>query len=514
MSLEQLYLALLIGGFVLLASIVGTRVATRVGFPSLLLFLLVGVLLGEDAIGVQFDDVELARNIGTAALAVILVEGGLTTQFADVRKVLAPAAALATIGVVISMAITAAGAHVLLGIDWQLALLLGAIVSSTDAAAVFSVLRVLPLPRRLAGLLEAESGFNDAPAVILVLMFSAMPFAFEPESAVTDLVYELLAGAAIGLACGFLGAIALRRIALPASGLYPIATFGLGIVAFAAAGAAHASGFIAAYLAAVVLANSGLPHRSATRSFAEGLGWLAQIGLFVLLGLLVDPSELAGEVVPAIVVGLVLLLIARPLSVVGSLAGFSVPWREQLFLSWAGLRGAVPIVLATFPIVAGVPDSHRLLNIVFILVVVFTLVQGPSLRPIAHGTRTDSAGLAARDTGRIGATRRPRSRTADDDGAAVVATAQRHRARTPAARPERDHADHPRRPHVRPAARHQDRGGRRTVDRHHDEDAGRRRGQAPRGQPARQAGLLVRRVRQSRTDVRPTRRRPRGTCSG
>ena len=384
MTLEQLYLALLIGGFVLLASIVGTRVATRVGFPSLLLFLLVGVVLGEDGLGLQFDDVELARNIGTAALAVILVEGGLTTRFADVRKVLAPAGALATIGVVISMAVTAAGAHLLLGMDWQLSLLLGAIVSSTDAAAVFSVLRVLPLPRRVAGLLEAESGFNDAPAVILVLMFSTAPFVLEPESAVADLVYELLAGSAIGLGCGFLGAMALRRIALPASGLYPIATFGLGIVAFAAAGAAHASGFIAAYLAAVVLANSGLPHRSATRSFAEGLGWLAQIGLFVLLGLLVDPSELARDLIPAVTVGLVLLLVARPISVMLSLAGFSIPLHEQLFLSWAGLRGAVPIVLATFPIVAGVPDSQRLLNIVFVLVVVFTLVQGPSLRPIAQ----------------------------------------------------------------------------------------------------------------------------------
>jgi potassium/hydrogen antiporter len=384
MTLQQLYLALLVGGFVLLASIVGTRVATRVGFPSLLLFLLVGVVLGEDGIGVQFDDVELARNIGTAALAVILVEGGLTTRFADVRKVLAPAGVLATVGVAISMGVTAAGAHLLLGIPWQLALLLGAIVSSTDAAAVFSVLRVLPLPRRVAGLLEAESGFNDAPAVILVLMFSTMPFVFELESAVADVVYELLAGSAIGLGCGFLGAMTLRRIALPASGLYPIATFGLGMVAFAAAGAAHASGFIAAYLAAVVLANSGLPHRSATRSFAEGLGWLAQIGLFVLLGLLVDPSELAADVVPAVVVGLVLLLVARPLSVLGSLIGFRVPWREQAFLSWAGLRGAVPIVLATFPIVAGVPDSHRLLNIVFVLVVVFTLIQGPSLRPIAR----------------------------------------------------------------------------------------------------------------------------------
>ncbi|MFY9918839.1 MAG: potassium/proton antiporter, partial [Mycobacterium sp.] len=285
------------------------------------------------------------------------------------------------------MVVTAAGAHLLLGMDWQLALLLGAVLSVTDAAAVFSVLRVVPLPRRVAGLLEAESGFNDAPAVILVLMFSVVPLELSPVHALAELVYELVLGAAIGLACGFLGSLALRRIALPASGLYPLATFGLGMVAFAAAGSAHSSGFLAAYLAAVVLANTGLPHRSATRSFAEGLGWLAQIGLFVLLGLLVDPGDLAAELVPGIVIGLVLLLVARPLSVVVSLAGFQVPWREQVFVSWAGLRGAVPIVLATFPIVAGVPDSMRLLNIVFILVVVYTLVQGPSLRPLAHRLR-------------------------------------------------------------------------------------------------------------------------------
>lgn len=395
MTLQQLYLALLIGGLVLLASIVGTRVATRIGFPSLLFFLLVGVVLGEDFLGVDFDDVELARNVCTAALAVILVEGGLTTKFADIRKVLAPAGALATIGVLVSTMVTAVAAHLLLGLTWQLSLLVGAIVSSTDAAAVFSVLRVLPLPRRVAGLLEAESGFNDAPAVILVLTFSVVPFFVEPEHAVTEMVYELAVGSAFGLGVGFLGAATLRRMALPASGLYPIATFGLGLVAFAAAGSVHASGFIAAYLAAVVLANSGLPHRSATRSFAEGVGWLAQIGLFVLLGLLVDPSELAADVVPAIIIGTVLLLVARPLSVVGSLFWFRIPWREQLFLSWAGLRGAVPIVLATFPIVAGVPDSSRLLNIVFILVVVFTLVQGPSLRPIAR-----ALGLITRESTR------------------------------------------------------------------------------------------------------------------
>ncbi len=384
MSLQQLYLALLVGALVLLASIMATRAATRVGLPSLLLFLGVGVIVGEDVIGLQFDNYLLADHLGTVALAIILIEGGLTTKFGDVRKVLAPAAVLATVGVAVSMVVTAAGAHLLLGIDWQLALLIGAVVSSTDAAAVFSVLRVVPLPRRLAGLLEAESGFNDAPAVILVLMFSATPLNLSAADALSKMAYELIVGAAMGLACGALGAIAVRRVALPASGLYPLAVFGLGMVAFAAAGAAHASGFLAAYLSAVVLANSGLPHRSATRSFAEGLGWLAQIGLFVLLGLLVDPSDLFAEVVPAIVIGLVLLLIARPLSVLVSLAGFRVPWREQVFLSWAGLRGAVPIVLATFPIVGGVPDAVRILNIVFILVVVFTLIQGPSLRPLAH----------------------------------------------------------------------------------------------------------------------------------
>ncbi|GAB3014022.1 potassium/proton antiporter [Mycobacterium bourgelatii] len=395
MSLPQLYLAMLIGGLVLLASIVGTRLATRIGFPSMLLFLLVGVAVGEDGLGVQFDDVQLARNVGTAALALILIEGGLTTQFSDIRSVLAPAVSLATVGVVISMAVTAVGTHFLLGIDWQVSLLLGAIVCSTDAAAVFSVLRVLPLPRRIAGLLEAESGFNDAPAVILVLMFSSVPFVFEPEGAILDLLFQLAVGGALGLAIGYLGAIALRRIALPASGLYPVSTFGLGLVAFSAAGESQASGFIAAYLASVVLANSGLPHRAATRSFAEGVGWLAQIGLFVLLGLLVDPSEVAHDAIPAVVIGLLLLLVARPLSVVASLLWFRIPWREQAFLSWAGLRGAVPIVLATFPVVAGVADSYRLLNIVFMLVLVFTVIQAPSLRPIAQ-----RLGLITRETTR------------------------------------------------------------------------------------------------------------------
>jgi potassium/hydrogen antiporter len=370
-TLTELYQVLLIAGVVLLASIAAARVAHRIGLPSLLLFLAVGIFLGEDGIGVAFDDVQLAQALGTAALAVILVEGGLTTHWPDVRRLLLPAATLATVGVGISVVITAAGAHWLLGMDWHLALLLGAIVGSTDAAAVFAVLRALPLPQKVTGLLEAESGFNDAPTIILVLVFSTAAADLpEPGSVMGDLVYQLAVGALLGVSIGRLGAAALRHIALPASGLYPLATVGFGITAFAAAGAVGASGIIAAYLSALVLGNSKLPHRAATRSFAEGAGWLAQIGLFVMLGLLVTPRELPSAVLPALGVGLILLLAARPVAVLACLLPFRVSLREQTFISWAGLRGAVPIVLATFPIVGGVEGARDLLNIVFVLVVV------------------------------------------------------------------------------------------------------------------------------------------------
>jgi cell volume regulation protein A len=385
MTLQQLYTVLLIGGTVLLASIAAARAASRLGLPSLLLFLGVGVLFGEDVIGLHFDDAQLAQALGTAALGLILVEGGLTTQWKDVRRLLLPAGLLASAGVAVSVVVTAAGAHFLLGMEWHLALLLGAIVSSTDAAAVFAVLRVLPLPRRTAGLLEAESGFNDAPTIILVIVFSTATADLPgPLSIVGNVVYQLSVGAAFGLAIGWIGAFALRHIALPATGLYPLATVGFGIISFAAGGAVDASGIIAAYLAGLVLGNSALPHRAATRSFAEGTGWLAQIGLFVMLGLLVTPRDLPSAVVPAVTVGLVLLLVARPVSVLVCLLPFRTPWRERAFLSWAGLRGAVPIVLATFPVVAGVSGSQDLLNIVFVLVVLFTLVQGPSLPAVAR----------------------------------------------------------------------------------------------------------------------------------
>jgi cell volume regulation protein A len=395
-SLEQLYLELFVASVVVLVSIVATRLATGVGLPSLVLYLGVGVVLGEDVLGIKFDNAQLTQNLGTAALAVILIEGGLTTRWDEIRTLIAPGSVLATVGVGISTLVTAGGAHFLLGFDWHIALLLGATVSSTDAAAVFAVLRALPLPRRTAGMLEVESGFNDAPTVILVLVFSEASVDLAAGSFVAKLVYELAIGAAIGIAVGWIARFVLPRVALPASGLYPLAVLALCLAGFAAAGAARASGFLAAYLSALVVGNGNrLPHRAATRSFFEGLGWLAQIGLFVLLGLLVDPSKLGHELVPALVIGGVLLLIARPLSVLCSLLPFRIPLREQAFLSWAGLRGAVPIVMATFPAVNHLPESTRVLNIVFVLVGVFTLVQAPSLPFLSR-----ALGLSPRDSTR------------------------------------------------------------------------------------------------------------------
>ncbi|SDE24139.1 potassium/proton antiporter [Glycomyces harbinensis] len=383
MTLPQLYLAVLIGCVTVLASIAAIRATHRLGLPALLVFLGIGMLLGEDGVGIPFEDFELAQVLGTFALALILIEGGLSTRWRAISGQLAPASMLATLGVGVSVTVTALGAHFLLGFGWQASLVIGAVVASTDAAAVFSELRGIGLPKRLSGTLEAESGFNDAPAVILVLAFSSaegLPTTFE---LVATLVWELGAGSLIGIAVGFGGAWVLRRLALPVSGLYPLAVFSLGMAAFAAAGTLHASGFIAAYLAALVLGNSRLPHRAATQSFATGLGWVAQLGMFVMLGMLASPENLLYALVPALVLGGVLTLLARPISVWLSLIPFRFSLKEKALLSWAGLRGAVPIVLATIPQSANLPGAQAWWDIVFILVVVFTLVQGPTLPWVA-----------------------------------------------------------------------------------------------------------------------------------
>ncbi|HEY1618026.1 MAG TPA: potassium/proton antiporter [Streptosporangiaceae bacterium] len=380
MTTSDLGLILLAGSAVVLAAIVAARLAHGIGLPGLLLFLGLGLAVGESGLGVRFDDAGLAQALGLSALVVILAEGGLTTSWRHVREAAPAALALATAGVVVSIVVVAAPAHWLLHLGWREALLLGAVLTPTDAAAVFSVLRKLPLPPRLSGMLEAESGLNDPPAVLAVTVLSVMGHhAPGPAVIAGEAVYELAAGAAIGVAAGLVGAYALRRMALPASGLYPIAILALIVASYGVATLAHASGLLAVYVSALVLGNARLPHGLAIRGFAEGMAWLAQIGLFVMLGLLASPPRLPAQIVPALIAGAVLALLARPLSVAFSVLPLRIPWREQAFLSWAGLRGAVPIVLATIPINARVPGATRLFDIVFIVVAVNTLLQAPTL---------------------------------------------------------------------------------------------------------------------------------------
>jgi len=388
-DVHQLDSFVLMGAAVTLLAILAVRVSSRAGLPSLLIYLLMGVALGESGVGIPFEDAQLAHALGFLALAVILAEGGLTTSWSEVKGSMRLGAALATIGVTVSVIVMALGAHYLLGLPWELAVLLGAVCSPTDAAAVFSVLRVVPLPRRLTGALEAESGLNDAPTVVLVTLISTGAVADQgPLVTAGIVVFELVLGVAIGLLCGFGGAWVMRRAALPSSGLYPLAVLTLAFLAYGGANALHGSGFAAVYVAALVLGNSELPHRTATRSFAEGVAWLAQIGLFVMLGLLLSPGRISLETVAlAMAAGLILTYVARPLSVVASAVVAPLPWRELGFLSWAGLRGAVPIVLTTIPLAEGVADSERLFDIVFVMVVIYTLLTGPTLPLVARVLR-------------------------------------------------------------------------------------------------------------------------------
>lgn len=384
--------ALLLGTAIVLVAVLAVRASSRFGLPTLLIYLGLGVAVGESGLGIRFDDAGLTRTLGLLALVLILAEGGLTTRWGEVRPALGLGAVLATVGVAVSVLVTAAASVLILGVSWRNGVLLGAIVSSTDAAAVFATLRKLPLRGRLGAVLEAESGFNDAPSVILVLLLSAEHLHSVGHTALT-MVYEIVAGGVIGVVIGAVGAVVLRHSALPAAGLYPLATVAFAVLAYAAATVADTSGFLAVYLAGLILGNSALPHRRATLGFAEGLAWLAQIGLFVLLGLLVSPPRLPAAILPALAIGAVLLLLARPLAVLASASWFRVPLRSQALLSWAGLRGAVPIVLATIPITAGRPGADRLFDVVVVLVVVFTLVQGTSLPWVARwlGTVEGSA---------------------------------------------------------------------------------------------------------------------------
>ena len=373
-------IALLAGSVVLLVAVVAVRLASRTGLPALLIYLAIGLLVGEAGLGVDFNDYGLTADLGLVALALILAEGGLTTRWRTVRPALPFAVVLSTLGVAISVGVVAGLSVLVLGVEPRTAVILASVVASTDAAAVFSVLRRLPLKARIRSVLEAESGLNDAPVVVLVVIASSDAWESASLLLVVGIVAaQLLGGTVLGLVIGRLGALLLARAALPSAGLYPLATVALCVLAFAAGQSLGVSGFLAAYLSGLVLGNARLPHRRAVLGFASSTALLAEAGLFVLLGLLASPDRLASALPEALLVGAAATFVARPLAVVLSGLPFRLPWREQVFLSWAGLRGAVPIVIATIPVTAGVAGAEQVVDVVFVLVVIYTLVQAPTL---------------------------------------------------------------------------------------------------------------------------------------
>jgi cell volume regulation protein A len=383
---EPLTSALILAGIgVLLTLAVSvSRASAKLGVPVALAFLLVGVAAGTEGLGgIPFENYQLTFQIGAAALALILFDGGLNTPVSSVRAVAAPAVVLATLGVVLTAAATAVVAH-WLGLGWPLALLLGAIVSSTDAAAVFSVLSAsgTKLKDRVGHLLEVESGLNDPMAVILTTALTANIIAPGSESALgitVNVIREMVVGAVIGYVVGRVAHWRLVRMRLPAQGLYPAFTLGVAFLGYALPTLAHGSGFLGVYVAGVVLGSRSFPHAVGVRRVHDALGWLGQILMFLLLGLLVFPSRLADVSVMGLGIALALAFVARPAVVALCLAPFRMAPREVGFVGWVGLRGAVPIVLATIPVMSGVPESRALFDLVFFIVVVGAFLPGSTV---------------------------------------------------------------------------------------------------------------------------------------
>lgn len=391
-------LTILTVGCLLSLGLGASLLAGRLRVPALVLFLGIGMLVGSDGLGIiAFSDYELARFLGTVALALILFEGGLTTGWCVVRGVLAPAVSLAIAGTLITAVVAGLAASWLLGLSTIEGLLLGAIVASTDGAAIFAVLRGSTLRRRLAHTLEAEAGFNDPVAVLLVVGF--IDWIQKPDYGGWDMaglfVTELGIGVGVGVVIGLAGAHVLERLRLASAGLFPVATLGIAAIAFGLAAVLHGSGFLAVYLAGLVVGDARYAAKRATLAFHEGLAWLSQVGMFLMLGLLVFPSQLGDVWVEGTVLAVVLAVVARPGAVLAATAPFGFAPREQATLGWAGLRGAVPCVLATFPIIAGVHDSLEFFNIVFFAVVVSTILQGASFEQFAErlGVTSDQPAL-------------------------------------------------------------------------------------------------------------------------
>ncbi|MFA9445689.1 potassium/proton antiporter [Egicoccus sp. AB-alg6-2] len=382
---------LLIGSVLLLAAAVTAAVMASAGarlrIPGALLFLGLGMLAGDDGLGlVRMSDPALVQNVGTMALLFILFEGGLTTKPTDLRLAALPGTLLATLGVAITAAVTGFGIWLVLDLDPLTAGLLGAVVASTDAAAVFSMMRTTPLPRRVSALLRLESGANDPIAVMLTVGLIATLTGPGVTSGdwVVFAVTQLFGGALVGGAIGLAGVAALRRLELGAEGMYPVIAGALGALAYAVAATLGASGFVAVYLAGLLIGALVPRHRRSIRGVHEALANASEIGLFLLLGLLVFPSDLPGVALAGLLVAFVLTFVARPIAVWACTLGQRYGWRERALMSWGGLRGAVPIVLATFPATADLDDGGAIFNVVFFVVLVSVLVQGTTLVPLVR----------------------------------------------------------------------------------------------------------------------------------
>ncbi len=380
---------LLVAGLLVLCSVLASKVSERIGVPALLMFLGVGMVAGSDGPGgIQFDDAALANFIGTVALAFILFSGGLDTNWSSIRPVLGRGALLATAGVVVSAVLLGLFVWLTLGFSFAGALLLAAIVSSTDAAAVFSVLRSrgVSLKGNLRPLLELESGSNDPMAVFLtigMLQVIAKGGGIWP-ALVWDFALQMTVGALVGVAVGRLAAIAVNRVRLDYEGLYPVLSISVVMLVFGLAELLRGNGFLAVYLAGIVMGNSDFLYKRSLMRFHDGLGWLMQISMFVILGLLVNPSDLPSVAGAGLLTAAFLMFIARPLAVHLCLLGSDFTRAERQLVAWTGLRGAVPIVLATFPLIAGYAQSHRIFNIVFFVVFLSVFLQGRTLMALAR----------------------------------------------------------------------------------------------------------------------------------
>jgi cell volume regulation protein A len=376
-------LLLTTAGILMSASVLFSRASQRIGVPIALLFLLIGMLAGSEGIGgIAFADYGFAFRLGSLALALILFDGGLNTPLAALRRTWAPATVLATVGVVLTALAIAVPAH-WWGLAWPQALVLGGVVSSTDAASVFAVLRGsgLQLKRRVGTTLELESGLNDPVAVILTVTLSTAlatggGAVVEWGRIAIEIGVQLAVGTALGIGVGLGGRELLRRNPLPSGGLYPALSLALALLAYGVTTLLHGSGFLAVYLAGMILGNAPLPYQTGLLRVHDALAWLGQIGMFLVLGLLVFPSGLFEVAGIGLGLALILAIVVRPAIVALCLVPFRYPWRETLYIGWVGLRGAVPIVLATYPVLVKAPGADRIFNLVFFIVVVSALIPG------------------------------------------------------------------------------------------------------------------------------------------